>query len=462
MLLICTQGFLFVKTEDLTGPLRNIVKRPIFVIFMVGIIARVILMPLFSNTYDVWHWAITVQHIQAGEGLYSITGYWYTPVWGYILGAWSNVMDLFGVTDYGYLVENALVMEHEGWIGHTATVPSMAFAFFVKIPEVIADIIAAYLIYKIVMHKTNDEKKATYAFALWFLCPFVIFVSAVHGMFDPIVVMFMLLSIYAVMKGHNFLAGASLSVAILLKIFPIFIVPAMIAYLASKHRGDSGAFRKQLGTAALGAGLMALLIYIPQILDGTVAETLRFLTGRMDIEGLREAGSVWDLVNLIGARIGVFIQPVLFIAAAFLAYRMYKKNGEDADKALISCLLITFSVVFIIPMTPQYLLILFPFMVLFTVMYDKRFLLPFLLISFAVMAQSILTWNATYLIPLAAETNILNTDVLISFAREMNGLLFNASWASVLLAVPWVAAIGGALLSAYYWMMHEKGVREDV
>ena len=43
-------------------------------------------MMTLAYTFDTNYWAIVTRNIQMGEGLYGLRGYYYTPVWGYILG----------------------------------------------------------------------------------------------------------------------------------------------------------------------------------------------------------------------------------------------------------------------------------------------------------------------------------------------------------------------------------------
>lgn len=445
-----------VRANDIPKDLRAFLKRPVLIILTIGIIIRVVLMPVLTVGYDVMHWALAMQHIQSGSGLYDIAGYWYTPVWGYILGFMSSIMNMFGVTDYGSLFDEALHLEDLGWI--SATIPTPAFSFIVKIPSVIADVLVGYLIYRMIVERTGDEKKATYGFALWFLCPIVIFTSSVHGMFDSIYVLFTVLSVYSLLKGHDLLAGVSLSIAVLLKIFPLYIAFALIAYLAMKHKGDPRTFRRRTLTMAIGFAVMTFIVYIPQILDGTVMDSLLFLTTRIDTPAAASE-RMWDTLIATGMMLITWLQIVFLILAAAVAYKMYKKDPADKEKALFTCLMATTLIIFLWPTESQFLLLPLPFLIFFIVLYDKRFTLPFLLIAIGAV---FITVSPSVLLSLAAYTDILDLGSVISLVELTHGrLAFELSVMDIVHATGAAVALAGVVTAVIYWLRMEREGKND-
>jgi len=447
-----------VRAEDLLGSLRTTMKRPVVKILIIGLIIRIVLMPLLTYGYDFTHWALVMQHIQAGHGLYGIDGFWYTPVWGYVLGAMSAFTNLLGMASYGHLFDAALAIEDMEW-GHTATLTTLPFNFVVKMPLLIADVIIGYLIYRMIKERTNDEKKATYGFALWFMCPLVIYTSAVHGMFDSVSVLFMVLSVYALYKGHDFFAGASLAVAILAKMFPAYIIFALVAYLLMKHKGDMRTFIKRLSLAVAGLLLMTLLIYLPQILDGTVMDSLRFLTGRVDMATSTPAADegIWDSLIAFGFKFILWIQPLIFVLAAFFAYMMYKKGSGNRDEAFFACLMVTTAVIFLWPPAPQYLLVTLPFLICFIAMFDKRFLLPFMIITTAALFNNLAMHNFSILMSLAAYTGLLDIGYVVSLVEWTQGpLIFGLSIQYTMMIIAGAAGIIGILMVLLYWIRYNK------
>jgi len=449
-----------VQLKDLPEAAAVFLRRPVVIILIIGIVIRLVLMPLLTHGYDVMYWALTMQHVQAGAGLYDINGFWYTPVWGYMLSIMTYLSNLLGVADYGSFFDGILDIEGLS-VPYTATVTTIAFNFVVKIPSLIADILVGYLIYKIILGKTEDEKKATYGFALWFLCPFVIYISAVHGMFDSIYVMFMVLSVYAMYKGHDFLAGASLSVAVLLKIFPAFIVFALIAYLAMKHKGDMRTFRNRMLTALLGLGLMTLVIYIPQILDGTIMDSLKFITSRTDPSPAVEAvEGAWDTLVSFGMKFVIWLQPILFVLTGALVYIICRRGRGDTDKIFFTCLMVSTAAVFLWPATSQFLLMTLPFLICFIAMYDKRFIIPFIVITVGALCLDLS--NLSIFMSLAVYTDLLDPGSVVSLLKWMDQpLVMGLTKQYVIMILAGAAEVIGTALVLLYWIRHEKEARPD-
>jgi len=441
-----------VRTDRFTTALKGFIKRPVFIILMIGLTVRLVLMPLLTHPFDLGAWAVTIQHIQAGAGLYEISGYWYTPVWGYFLALWSNVMDLFGVTSYGSMFSDAIMVEYSE-VRTLAIFLTPAFNFFIKVPLLISDLITGYLIYRIVFERTKDKNKATLGFALWFLCPMVILNSAVHGMFDTVMIMFMLLSVYSLYKGHNFLAGISFSVAVLLKIFPVFILPALVAYLMMKHKGDMRTTLRHLGMAALGATVMFVLIYVPQIIDGTLGESFIFFTSRFDVV----AGSLSS--GPTGLTVDFLQYLAAIILAIILAIRMYRKGEEKGDEAFFSCLMLSTAVAVLIPAAPQYQVIFMPFMVLFAVMFDRRLIWPFLILSVMVSVYALVVYNFYIFSTLAAYFGFLEIDQLLRLAewtcRPVPGTSIPLHTFSIGTLTIIIAAF--KLMIIRHWIKYERG-----
>jgi hypothetical protein len=312
-----------------------------------------------------------------------------------------------------------------------------------------------------VIDRTADEKKATYGFALWFLCPLVIYTSAVHGMFDTISVLFMVLAVYSLHKGHDFLAGASLSVAILLKMFPAYLAFVLIAYLALKHRGDVGTLMRRISMAALGLGMMALVIFMPQILDGTVAESLKFITGRIAAATGFDGGA-GDAVADIGFKIVLWLQPIIFVLLAAFAYLMYRGGGKDNEKAFFTCLMITTAAIFLWPAEPQFLLVPLPFLICFAVMFDKRFIIPFVLISTGALVHDLACHNFSVLMSLAAYTDILDISTVVSLVEwTQQPFVLNFTRHYVLMAVAAATEMIGIFMVLWFWIRYEKEAKAN-
>ncbi len=105
-------------------------------------------------------------------------------------------------------------------------VPGMVFNSIVKIPFLISDIAIAFLLYKIVEELTKSKGLAEKAALIWFLNPFVIWISAVWGMWDTLPALFSLAAFYFLLKKRISYSAVCLSLGVALKLYPVlFLVP---------------------------------------------------------------------------------------------------------------------------------------------------------------------------------------------------------------------------------------------
>ncbi|MDR3283228.1 MAG: glycosyltransferase 87 family protein [Candidatus Methanoplasma sp.] len=359
--------------DALLGSAAKLLRRPVVSVLLVGIAVRLAIFPFMEVGYDSDFWALIIRNMQSGEGLYGLEGYYYTPVWGYILGVVSLLGETFlNIGVMGERLVGALPAEsYTAWF-LSGTVTTVPFNIWIKLSLLVSDILVGYTVYRLVKDKTGDEKKAALGFALWFLCPAVICVTSISGMFDTFSVLFTLLSLMLVRKDRPFLGGSMLALAVLTKFFPAYLFFVLIAYIAMKHRDDRKAAR---GIACFCAGMtaMALVMVLPQILDGTVLESLLFMTNRASGGG----GTLIGMLTGLGA---VSIYGLLVPASAYLALRMYRSR-RDPDSSLFKYALLIVALVFIYPPTPQYLMLLIPFLAYYSVVADREFLRGWAVVS---------------------------------------------------------------------------------
>lgn len=378
---------------DCAGPspsaqvLRLFFKRPVVLLAIAGIIVRAVLIPLATYNYDIGFWATTVQHAQSGYGLYGISGYYYTPVWGYILGFIGLLANfLFGIGSYGTIADPLLPVMGAEWEYYGKMVVSPEFSILVKSFLTLVDIICGYLIYQMVKKLGHDEKKATLAFGLWFICPIVIYASAAQGTFDNISIMFMLLTLLLIMDGKYTMAGAMFCLAAFTKFFPAYLVFIFIVCIVRKH-DDKVVQIRSVAYAVAGFLIAAFLIFLPQFMHGTTAEAFGFVASRISTIA-EPTTSMWDAIASGGNMVVVALQPIIFLlelAIAFVAYRIPDKVFKGN---LMLLLLLSSAAVFLWTPTPTYLLLILPFLICVVATADtppgKRYIVP--LISIAVTA----------------------------------------------------------------------------
>jgi uncharacterized membrane protein len=71
---------------------------------------------------------------------------------------------------------------------------------------------------------------------LFAICPTSILISGFHGNTDPVMIFFVLLSIYFIERlSAAWLAGLAFGMALNIKIVPIILIPAIFFYLGRKR-----------------------------------------------------------------------------------------------------------------------------------------------------------------------------------------------------------------------------------
>jgi len=430
------------------GGMVAILKRPVVIILIAGLLIRFVLMPVFSYGYEVSHWAYTIENIRSGNGLYEISGYYYTPVWGYILGAVSWIMDVFGLDTLASRFDEVLPLQ-DAWWACIADVTTIQFNIIVTLPLIFCDILVGYLIYRMVREDTGDERKAAVGFALWFLCPIVIFASSVQAMFDTFCVLFMVLSIFLLRRQRYLLCGVAMALAILTKVFPGFLLLALLAYILAKNRGNRPEAVRAVALLAAGLIITSVLVYIPQIMDGTFLYSFSFLTDRMGI-GLSSSGE-WSIFSMqsLGFMLVIILQPIIVLALIGLAYLQYKESG-DPDSALMRFLLPASAVIFLWTPSPQYTLIVIPFLAYYISVHGRAFLSQWMLVGVGATMYDLVTANGTVLFSLAAYTDLLDLGGLVEAILSFQSASFLGIHVMSILMVATAAVMSLGLLLIPY------------
>ena len=284
------------KLESGLGRIRDM-KHPLAVLILAGLAVRLVLMPLFSFNIDLTYWMKVFNLIDGGNDLYSIGGYYYTPVWGYILGAMDMLAHVLGFTDFG-----TQVPELYPYVGMDYSispyVTSVSFNVLVKVPLILTDIAVAYLLYTFVMRISDDRNKALLACVLWVLCPLTILESSVHAMFDNISAMFMLISFIAAYDKKYLLAGGVYSLAILTKFFPLFFIFLLLAIVV-RNEGFNMRSIRGIAMAIASAVAVMLIVEFPAIINGQFWESVSFMTERIGLSASTlESLGIWLFVGL--------------------------------------------------------------------------------------------------------------------------------------------------------------------
>ena len=383
--------------------------KPLLLVLIIGTAVRLIMAPLLTYEYDAYHWGVIMQNINSGNGLYELTGYFYLPVWGYIMGFIDMIWNTFLSVDvFGVSVTELFPMCDLEHIWHLSTITSPEFNTAIKIPLIIVDLIVGYLVHKTVFEITSDRRKADIAFGLWYLCPIVAYMSGSQAMFDNISALFLLLCIIFVRKDRYFLAGVFLSLATLLKLFPLVCALILVLYVIRKYPEKKETVRRLI-LAVLGFAVTAAVIMLPNILEGNIESTLTLITDR----GSRN--TLYSIVT-IGAAV---------ILELLIAHRFFREEGNP-DTLLLKYIPCAMVISFIMGLNPQYVIVIIPFLAINICTSDRTYTLCWWIIGCASMLSALIQDNFSILSSVSTFWGWVSpewiVDTMVAFETKILGI----------------------------------------
>ena len=368
-------------------------RHPFLAVLLIGIVVRAMIGSL-SIVYDADYWAIVIRNIETGNGLYGLEGYYYTPVWGYILGGIAAFQDVFlNVGESAVRVAEAIFVEGAGGY-FSATIPSLLMIYSVKIPLFVCDLITAAVVMRLVKEATGDERRSLLAFALVFMSPVLLMSTGVISMPDTISAMFAVLTVYCLKKRYPLVAGMTFSMAVLVKFFPAFMIFILVGYMVSRCRSEGRSPVPDVIMAAAGAVILTALVFLPQILAGNMELCFQFLGDRT---GLADGDNLFDTMAGFGR---ILVYGIVLVLSALFGYRMSRYFGNDHFRELMRYCLIVAASVLVYPPTTQYIVILVPFLAYWIAASDRRYILSWKVLA----AGSVIYTTASFglaLTPLA-------------------------------------------------------------
>ena len=231
-------------------------------ILAVGIVVRVILMPISAHPFDVYAWySMSMGILKNGPfTLVSVPPLWYhymmIPVaysYGWLRGLFSS----------GAIPMSSLPSALNFYPSYVTVVPGMLFDTIVKTPFLLSDIAITFLLYKTVEELTRSKALAEKAAFLWFLNPFVIWISAAWGMWDTLPALFSLLAFYLLLKKRISLSAVCLSLGVALKFYPaLFLLPIGVYLLKT---GPNEIKRKNTLTFFSVFAIATVLLFLPYL-----------------------------------------------------------------------------------------------------------------------------------------------------------------------------------------------------
>ena len=350
--------------------LHTKIGRNLLIVTIIGLMIRYIVGIFFTYPTDVNYWVIVSENLFSNEGLYGLPGYYYTPVWGYILSAVTSIVGLIGIPLGEYVPE---LVTHSMILDWTNTLPSMWYAMIIKTVLFVFDLLVAVTLFKI-GKELYGERKAFWMFTVWFLCPFTIVISSIRMMFENLEILFFLLSLLCMVKRHPAWAGVMMSLSVLTKPYGIFLCILMVGFSYAQSRSI-----RYTSQYIIAGCVTAAVLFFPAIMNGQFDEAMVWLTNRASDTSTGYNGTL-NFMPLI-------------LLASFVASIAMIATGKGPTETLIVLSAILTSLMLLTPGNIQYYLVLLSFALLLPYRSKIVVILAFLILSVSAFI-SYSTWSS--------------------------------------------------------------------
>ena len=221
----------------------------------IGWLLRISLAPVSGVINDVYPWAMTVDSVHHGYGVYGSQTFSYPQVWGYLLSSVDLASTLLvKYSDRYQLITSLLPLQYTSFV--KALAPNLSVLLLIKSLIIIAD----WSVLNKLFHFWNASKSAKHLVLWgWWLNPLVISTGAIQGQFDSISISFAIAAMIAWNERNTFrsgfLAGALTALGFFTKGYPLvilFVLTFTTFVTKFRQRLASPSRMTQLGGAVLG------------------------------------------------------------------------------------------------------------------------------------------------------------------------------------------------------------------
>ena len=364
--------------------------QPIINVLIFGVLIRIVLALYLTHDWDFQVWYISFADVTSGlKSPYATMSFSYPPLWAYTLTPFASIFSLFSN------VNDAIIRTNIN--GPLIVAINPLFNLLVRLPLIASEIFVGLIIFNHVL-KYKNMHTAYRSFALWFLNPFVIFISCVFGQFDVLAALMVVLAFIFLLEKKYLNSGLSLGLGALTKIYPIYLLPLYFIFaLMDEIYGEKKSqvfaiFKKTLSHYALiFAGLISsfLLILPPLLISGSFSNFLNAVFRRSEYITSLGGISPTNLVYFTGpelffwlneagrpqflfSSLSIILWSSILLVSLFYAFR--SKISFPHQKFLyaqimaICCIYLTSLMV-----NPQYIIWILPFLVLCYGIYNDFF-----------------------------------------------------------------------------------------
>jgi len=247
-----------------------------------------------------------------------VSGIGYPPAWGLCTALAYNIYQLLPFSPFFYYV-------------------------LLKIFPIFGDLATTYIIFLLIKRNTLDIRRAEETSMIFFMCPFVIFISSIWGMFDSISIFLTLLSILLLLSDKPYWSAFALGLGIYFKIIPIIYLPIQLIFIGK----DKGA-KVSIKYLLICSGTPIALTLIPTISFGWKVSEIGITVLSQTIK-MGEGITYWNLFSLLRELYpNIFTEEllnaffsfppirylwILGLIACYISYFKYiKQTSKNLDK----------------------------------------------------------------------------------------------------------------------------------
>jgi len=329
-------------------------------ILILGTVIRLLLAPFLTHTFDVYAWYVMTMDIIrvpfAQVPFPPLLYYTFFPL-AYL---YSFLSHIFGFQPYPMVNIPPELNPYPQF--HIAGVTDPAFNLIIKIPFVLADIAATCLLYNFALELKHSKALAETSAIIYFLNPYLIWISSAWGMFDSLPALFSLTSL--VLLHHRKLKSSaiSLSVATAYKLYPLLFIAPILLFLGRQNRQ-----LRQIIAYVLVYFAALLVLFLPS-LSTMFAMLHGLLTGAPDVGRSGFGLTYWSILlvvpssNTVVAWISNSILVFMLAAVTVVALKRPAASILSVNRVQLAYVLAVFLSFRFIP--EQFFVWALPFMIL--------------------------------------------------------------------------------------------------
>lgn len=341
----------------------------------IGLLIRIVL-SIYTQESDLIEFAKISLSFLYGEKPYQFITI-YPPGWVYYLSFVGEIYSMLAPPS-SLLLANPMLSSANLQFGYIqpANLVNPAYSVIEKFPLEIADVALGFLLYKIVSRELGKETLGRIALAAWLFSPLSIVVSSVHGDYDVLPTLLGVTALVLVFDRRQFIGGISFGLAVMLKLFPIFLLPILVVTSFKMDRSVRTRITHGLLPFLSGVALPIALFFAP--LGGPQVYLEYLTTGPRVGESFGGFGPLAWLSLIQNSTVQSILQentaPILLVLTiiavvvslllSIVVWGVHQRSLQITKVIDILVLIVTFSYLAVAYVQPQYLIWILPYLIL--------------------------------------------------------------------------------------------------